>query len=846
MIPHRIELINFGAIPSADIDLSGVDFAAVIGRNGAGKSTAFTAAPLWNLFGEGRTSSADDVIRAGESDCSVSFTFEHQGGMYRVIRTRSNAGRGKSGLELQKMTESENFQSLSGTTVRETQEKIERLLNLDAETFTSTAMIMQGKANEFTAKAPGQRKAILGQILGLDVYERLQEGAKKRAQAVEKRIDSATENIRSIHERLQTSDGLAEKMAETEAGIVAESEKAEKMSGELRATEEAVAAAIREKESVAEKKRAAEDLRAREQETAEIARRIAYEITVVSDKLTCEDELKKHAELNARLKIVYATMEDKRTRQKQLAADFESLEKSMDSARAEKGRINARLMQLNELLAKKPIFEVAAAEYKSLEKEIEADDAKSKAASKISGEILLLQKELASLNSDCKTNDILRRANTEKASRLENSECVNIAGAEKSPCAFLRDAVEAKKQLPALEKEAAELLSKKNRVADSIAEKNQELTILDYSPVNAEARKERAKALYNAVNTLAEFSAKEELSTSLADQVFSLDMRVSGDEAKKDAMSLEICDLAAALSDFESLESQIAETEKAVAALAEIPALRERKSALLEKQGELAHQLAVVKEEIETIEEWIALHLLDTAKIDEYEQNISLLTAMLMNTKQFLGDLQMRLGALKKTHDEMLALQESLRNLEAERAPLAKQLVEWQTLDRAFSRKGIPALIIENAVPELERISNEILGQMSGGEHSLRFETQRELKSRDGMAETLDIIVSDWQGERPYETFSGGEGSRIDMAIRIAISELLANRAGSRIEWLTMDETFSNQDTEHKELVMDAIKQVSGRFQKVLVITHDESLVGAFPQVINLSRDDSRLLVEVR
>lgn len=116
--------------------------------------------------------------------------------------------------------------------------------------------------------------------------------------------------------------------------------------------------------------------------------------------------------------------------------------------------------------------------------------------------------------------------------------------------------------------------------------------------------------------------------------------------------------------------------------------------------------------------------------------------------------------------------------------PLAKQLVRWQTLVKAFGRDGIPALIIENAVPELERISNDILEQMFGGKHYLRFETQRELKSRSGMTETLDIIAGDWAGERIYETFSGGEQLRIDFAIRFVLAELLARRAGTREDWV--------------------------------------------------------------
>jgi exonuclease SbcC len=92
-----------------------------------------------------------------------------------------------------------------------------------------------------------------------------------------------------------------------------------------------------------------------------------------------------------------------------------------------------------------------------------------------------------------------------------------------------------------------------------------------------------------------------------------------------------------------------------------------------------------------------------------------------------------------------------------EMEPLAKELVRWQQLVKAFGKDGIPALIIENAVPELERIANDILSQMSGGKNFLRFETQKELKSLSGMAETLDIIVGDWAGERIYETYSGGE-----------------------------------------------------------------------------------------
>jgi exonuclease SbcC len=153
-------------------------------------------------------------------------------------------------------------------------------------------------------------------------------------------------------------------------------------------------------------------------------------------------------------------------------------------------------------------------------------------------------------------------------------------------------------------------------------------------------------------------------------------------------------------------------------------------------------------------------------------------------------------------------------------------------LVKAFGRDGIPALIIENAVPELERIANDILGQMSGGKNYLRFETQKELKSRSGMAETLDIIVGDWAGERIYETYSGGEQLRIDFAIRFALAELLARRAGARVDWLTIDEGFGSQSDEFLPLVIDAVKSVAHRFGIVLVISHVKAVQEAFDQRI--------------
>lgn len=95
MIPLRLIINNFRAIEHADIDLSAVTLAAIAGRNGAGKSSAFTLAPRFSLFGDViKGISLDDLVRRGAQEMSVEFHFEHQSSVYRVIRTRSTKGKG--------------------------------------------------------------------------------------------------------------------------------------------------------------------------------------------------------------------------------------------------------------------------------------------------------------------------------------------------------------------------------------------------------------------------------------------------------------------------------------------------------------------------------------------------------------------------------------------------------------------------------------------------------------------------------------------------------------------------------------------------------------------------------
>ncbi|MFZ3015337.1 MAG: SbcC/MukB-like Walker B domain-containing protein, partial [Nitrospira sp.] len=167
----------------------------------------------------------------------------------------------------------------------------------------------------------------------------------------------------------------------------------------------------------------------------------------------------------------------------------------------------------------------------------------------------------------------------------------------------------------------------------------------------------------------------------------------------------------------------------------------------------------------------------------------------------------------------------------------------FQMLAAAYTQ--IPVLILESSIPLLEEEANRILGKISSSGLRVTLETQKALKSRDGLAETLDINVRDVFGERMLECFSGGERARVDLAIRIGLSRLLANRAGARLETLVVDEAFAAVDREGVEQLVECLPMLTEEFPVILFITHDESFKSSIAQQILVSKDGSGSVVEI-
>ncbi|HEY9654761.1 MAG TPA: SbcC/MukB-like Walker B domain-containing protein, partial [Crinalium sp.] len=149
---------------------------------------------------------------------------------------------------------------------------------------------------------------------------------------------------------------------------------------------------------------------------------------------------------------------------------------------------------------------------------------------------------------------------------------------------------------------------------------------------------------------------------------------------------------------------------------------------------------------------------------------------------------------------------------------------------------------------------NQILSRLSANQLHIQFVTQRSnrrdqarqakaSKARNTLQqtkliETLDILIADAHGTRPYETYSGGEAFRVNFAIRLALARLLAHRSGTALQMLIVDEGFGTQDAEGCDRLIAAINAIAPDFACILTVTHVPHFKEAFQSRIEVFKTE--------
>ncbi len=250
--------------------------------------------------------------------------------------------------------------------------------------------------------------------------------------------------------------------------------------------------------------------------------------------------------------------------------------------------------------------------------------------------------------------------------------------------------------------------------------------------------------------------------------------------------------------------------------------------------GDRQLQKAEISQEIDKIQAQIE-------QFQDYDDTITRLEASIQQRRQSLDECLARKGGYDQHLHQLDSLKREAMDIEEQLKQVKKQERIHKELAQAFGKNGIQALMIENILPQLEAETNQILARLTGNQFHIQFVTQKASKSgskRKGikMIDTLDILIADAQGTRPYETYSGGEAFRINFSIRLALAKLLAQRAGTALQLLIIDEGFGTQDAEGCARLIAAINAIAADFACILTVTHMPQFKESFQQRIEVDK----------
>ena len=243
-------------------------------------------------------------------------------------------------------------------------------------------------------------------------------------------------------------------------------------------------------------------------------------------------------------------------------------------------------------------------------------------------------------------------------------------------------------------------------------------------------------------------------------------------------------------------------------------------------------ELNLVKEELKksSIEESINLKsIIDNKKIE-----LNLLLSNKKSVNQSLLSLNNNNAVLKNDLDKKI-LDLNLRSeLSILLAKLNEEYSIYPSVLQAFSSTGIPNLIIQNVLDDLQNEANLLLSQLKPG---LQLVFLIEKTKGDGTQDdTLDIQYMIHGKTRSFNQLSGAMKLAVTFSLKLGLSFLLQKMMGTDIRFLLLDEIDQSLDKASVDSFADIIKF----FQKdynVLVITHNDRLKDKFKNIILVEQD---------
>lgn len=844
MIPFRLTMYNFMCyrdnVPSLHFD--GIHLACLAGDNGNGKSSIIDAV-TWALWGQARSKSDDDLIHSGQAAMEVEFDFAVSNQMYRVIRKRSRPKKqrsaGQSILELQIATNG-SFRSISGNTIAQTQQKIIDILHMDYATFINSAYLRQGHADEFTTQPPARRKEVLGNILGLAIYDELEAQARDMARQQDAEKAQLASTITDISSELARKPDyeIGLEQAQHELGHIEEVIKEHETSrNELRG----------QKESLEKKKTQLDqliikmddtstNLKSWEEQSARHNARIKEYQELMTNRTAIEDGFARFTEAKKQFSELDSKFRQSVNLERQKSQLESKIREASQSLTTEHALVRSKISELELRAGKLDTFKNQWQQLQIRLRQLSEQDAilqeKKQTLSDMQAQINHMESNQQQLEREIREIDEkLHLLSTQTEARCPL--CETELAAEGLKLIESKYTAEKGEKAASLQQNQEELAAKRDELNYQQKEVSQTEGQLNREKTDGQGKaqvlnKDIAEAEEAAGNLVREQARLGDIEERLARREFATtEQQVLAEVEKElgtiayDAEQHELVrDSLTVLEHFDQSRRKLDEAgrlmnqEREAASGAEESARRLRHS--LEADNQVRQSLTTEVASLPRL-------------LEELEQADRVYQEVVEQRTQA----QEKVWQVRARVQRCTELEQKKTEMEKQITLATRQENIYKDLAKAFGKGGIQALLIEMVLPEIEAEANRLLGRMTDNRMHVKFETQRETK-KGNTVETLDINISDELGTRNYEMFSGGEAFRIDFAIRIAMSKLLAKRAGAPLPTLIIDEGFGTQDNTGLEKLKEAINSIQDDFDKIIVITHIEELRDAFPTRIDV------------
>lgn len=837
MIPTKITMRNFLRYADSTLVLEELGSPLlIVGRNGAGKSTLLHALTwaLWEKTPTGLPS--EKLVRWGASDMEVSCEFLQDNQRYRVRRTYSKVRGNKrdtASFVLLEVQDGNSWNELGSGSAKATQPAINTLLKLDYPLFATAAYLAQRSRYDFASADPAERTQLLASILGLDFFEQLAALAKTEAQLLEVEGRGIELRLQSAGEQLGALEAAPEQLKEAGNKLTA-------LKGEV-STQTKTQAALQETLTLARSRFAlqtqeeartqsaharlaaaqAEVVRLQEK-TLQIQQRLEEANTrseLAATHTSALNEFERLSQLRDRYfaarEQAAATLRDARDLQVAYVAEVErvtTLEKLAQTAAVERETLTRKIAEIDEKLSELDAAESTLAQVRA---NLESTQEELQKAHALVGEITAQGRALTESISQLADAQRCPTCLQDLAGSVRDDVLTHVRVEQDT----LREKfVSESAKLRTLTQSGAEATAS----ASALEKRLQTRRVLTPQRQDVATKRSRLDEQVTNVESARAALAKRKVPPTVVEAEDAPEVRAVGFDANV----------------YERMRAEVARTKEAF----EIYSGRVGLETQLEAIAiELSARESDVKREQAFLDE---VRPLETVDITNYEERaaiaantFALLQEEVRNQERLCATLEsdsVRLNDLKKTY----AVTKEQQVKVTTRKELAAELV------KTCGKKGVPWMIVRRVLPELEEEANEVLGMLSDGQLAVEFCTEEELKN-GALRQTMRIDVLAEGHRQDYDACSAGQAFKVTFALRIALSRLLARRAGAKLQVLCIDEGFGTQDEESRPRLVEAIKAVAPLFARILVITHFPEIKEAFPHRLEVVSDESGSRLEV-